>query len=198
MKKIFALLLAAMLALTAACGGSGTAAATPTPETAPDTQQTQTTGGTSAPAADGVELSQAKTGDVLADFTMTDMDGTKRALSDYRGKAVLVTMWATWCGYCREEMPEFQTLKETYGDDLTVLALDVDMSDEDDAKSFVADAGYDFVYAMDTEGVGDFVSGIPFSFVVSTDGTLLYTQSGSAGSGTVSAFTPYIEQALGR
>lgn len=175
------------LLLTAACG---TTIEPVEPASTPEAGETTSQA--------GVSLQNAKTGDLLADFSAAGIDGGTSKLSDYTGKAVLVTFWATWCGYCREEMPAFQQLKKAYGDELVVWAIDADTSEADDAASYAAEQGYDFVFAMDSEDVGSFLAGIPYSVVIGPDGTLVYAQSGSAGDGTYDVFAGYIDQALGR
>lgn len=50
------------------------------------------------------------------DFTAVDGEGNEVRLSDYQGKPVVLNFWATWCGYCKEEMPDFQTAFEKYPD----------------------------------------------------------------------------------
>ena len=58
------------------------------------------------------------------DFTLPDMDDTQRALSDYRGKVVMLNFWATWCPPCRREMPSMQRLYEKYRErGLAVIAV---------------------------------------------------------------------------
>ena len=198
-KLILAALILALL-LTAGCSA---APATQTEATAqPEaTAQAQTMPAqTETAAQSNVALSQAKTGDTLADFDVTLLNGGSAKLSDYRGKVVLLNFWATWCHYCIEEMPAFQQLKKTYGDDLVVLAIDADATKQEqvDAKDFVASSGYDFVFGIDTAGLGNFLAGIPYSVVIDPDGVVTYTQSGSKGDDTFDIFSGYISTALGK
>jgi peroxiredoxin len=76
-------------------------------------------------------------GKIAPDFTLTDIEGNVQKLSSYRGKNVLVVMWATWCGPCKLEAPELIELRKAVPQDkLAILAI----SREDAAllKSFVA------------------------------------------------------------
>jgi peroxiredoxin len=67
------------------------------------------------------------------DFTLTDTAGKKVSLADYKGKAVLVNFWATWCGPCKVEIPWFEKLHDQYASQgLEILGVSVDDLDEDD------------------------------------------------------------------
>lgn len=58
------------------------------------------------------------------DFTLQDMDGEEHALSDFRGKVVMLNFWGTWCPPCRREMPSLERLYRKYKDrGLTVVAV---------------------------------------------------------------------------
>src|SRR5664279_2139807 len=70
-------------------------------------------------------------GNLAPDFTLTDIDGKKLALSDYRGKVVLLDFWATWCTPCRAEIPHFVEYQNAYRDQgLQVVGISMD----DDVK----------------------------------------------------------------
>jgi thiol-disulfide isomerase/thioredoxin len=58
------------------------------------------------------------------DFSAADPDGALTALSDLRGKTVILNFWATWCEPCREELPLLEKIAGTYGDSLTVIAIE--------------------------------------------------------------------------
>lgn len=63
-------------------------------------------------------------GKMAPDFTVTDLTGKEHKLSDYRGKDVLIILWASWCGPCIMEMPHLIELRKTIGEDkLAMLAI---------------------------------------------------------------------------
>ena len=71
------------------------------------------------------------------DFRLRDFDGRMVALSDFRGKAVVLNFWASWCTPCREEMPILERLWQEFRDQgLVVLGIAV-LDDEKDAAAFV-------------------------------------------------------------
>jgi len=77
-------------------------------------------------------------GSLAPDFEISDFDGARHRLSDYRGNPVYVNFWATWCGPCREELPEIQELLDRHEDDLAIIT--VNRSEPlDRAKAFFAD-----------------------------------------------------------
>ncbi len=89
------------------------------------------------------------------DFTLQTLTGESVRLSDLRGQAVLVNLWATWCPPCRAEMPVIQKMYEEYkGQGFTVLA--VDMTFQDDAAAvqpFVQQHRLTFPVLLDPSGV---------------------------------------------
>ncbi len=64
-----------------------------------------------------------KEGSLAPDFEISDFDGARHRLSDFRGQPVYVNFWATWCGPCREELPEMQELLDRHGDDLAIITV---------------------------------------------------------------------------
>ncbi len=57
------------------------------------------------------------------DFEISDFDGVRHRLSDFRGKTVYVSFWASWCGPCKRELPDIQELQKLHPDDLVVIAV---------------------------------------------------------------------------
>ena len=77
----------------------------------------------------------------LPDLTFDDGDGKPRKLSDWRGRTVLVNLWATWCVPCRKEMPALDSLQTKLGGpDFEVVAINIDTRDPEKPKNFLRDA----------------------------------------------------------
>ncbi len=88
-------------------------------------------------------------GKVAPDFTLKSLQGEKIALSDLRGKIVLLDFWATWCGPCRKELPDIEKLFQKYQDkDVVILAIDDEESGT--IKSFLKKHNYDFTTLVDS------------------------------------------------
>ncbi|MCH8052038.1 MAG: TlpA family protein disulfide reductase [Chloroflexi bacterium] len=62
-------------------------------------------------------------GQLAPDFEISDYDGSRHRLSDFRGQAVYVNFWATWCFPCLIEMPDIAALQDEFGDDLVVVTV---------------------------------------------------------------------------
>ena len=90
-------------------------------------------------------------GSAAPKFRLRTLDGTETSLESYKGRAVLLDFWATWCGPCREEMPSLERLhKEWSGRDVVVLAVDVDEPKET-VQRFVREHKYTLPVLL-TEG----------------------------------------------
>ena len=114
-------------------------------------------------------------GKLAPDFTLTGLDGKEVALSDLRGKAVLLNFWASWCGPCRIEMPFFQEIYEKWTTtELVLLAVNLQ---EDPAKvrEFVESGGYSFPILLTTGNevpLAYNIRGIPATFFIDADGVI--------------------------
>jgi len=86
------------------------------------------------------------------DFTVYTADGQPVKLSDFSGKPVIINFWASWCGPCKSEMPDFQKVYEAYGDRVDFLMLNMTYGDEtiEVARTFVEESGYTFPVYFDT------------------------------------------------
>ena len=78
----------------------------------------------------------------LPEISFADAEGAAKSLSEWRGKVVLVNIWATWCVPCREEMPTLDKLQAALGGkDFQVVAVNIDRGGIDKPKSFLAETG---------------------------------------------------------
>ena len=77
----------------------------------------------------------------LPDLAFEDADGKPKRLSDWRGRTVLVNLWATWCVPCRKEMPALEGLQTRLGGpDFEVVAVNIDTRDPEKPKNFLKEA----------------------------------------------------------
>ena len=110
------------------------------------------------------------------DFTVYDGEGNAHKLSDYRGKPVVLNFWASWCGPCKMEMPDFDETYSEYGDQVHFLMVNLtDGSQEtmETASAFIAAEGYSFPVYFDTERSGAIaygVSAVPVSYFIDAEG----------------------------
>ena len=110
------------------------------------------------------------------DFTLVSLDGNKVKLSDYRGKAVLLNFWATWCAPCKVEMPWFADLQKQYGPDgFAVLGVAMDDSKPETIAKFASDMGVNYPVLLGTDKVSDDygdVQYLPTTFYIGRDGVV--------------------------
>jgi thiol-disulfide isomerase/thioredoxin len=125
----------------------------------------------------------------LPDLTFDDADGKPRKLSDWRGRTVLVNLWATWCVPCRKEMPALDRLQTKLGGkDFEVVAINIDTRDPDKPRNFLKEAnltrlGYfsdqKAKVFQDLKAIGRAL-GMPTSVLVDSQGCEIATIAGPA------------------
>lgn len=111
------------------------------------------------------------------DFTLDLLGGGTVALSDLRGKPVVLNVWATWCPPCREEMPAIEKVYRSYKElGLVVIGLNLTSQDSEQAVSdFVQELGLTFPIALDRDGsVGDRYRppGLPTTYFIDDQGVI--------------------------
>lgn len=96
-----------------------------------------------AAATGGVAaMSAAEKSVSLAHLAFSGPDGKPMTLGDYKGKTLLVNLWATWCAPCREEMPALERLQaEKGGGDFEVVAVNIDVGSDEKPKKFLGEIG---------------------------------------------------------
>jgi peroxiredoxin len=123
------------------------------------------------------------------DFELTSLDGRKVKLSDYRGKAVLLNFWATWCSPCKVEMPWFVDLQKKYGNDgLVVLGVAMDDTDNSKIAQFASEMGVNYPVLLGTDKVSEQygnVQFLPTTFYIDREGKIIGKGTGLLGRGEI-------------
>ena len=118
-----------------------------------------------------------RVGELLADFTLPDMDGRPVHLAALRGKVVFINVWTTWCPPCIEEMPTIQRLHEQLKPKgLVVLAINMDALGRQTVEPFLSRRRLTFPILLDPESQTERLyqtAGIPESFIVDKAGLLV-------------------------
>lgn len=173
--RALGLVLALFLSLAALAGCSAPAAETD--RGSAGSNASANAGGT-APDEKKVKIEE---GAEAPDFEFATMDGQTAKLSDYQGEVVVLTFWATWCGYCMRDMPELDKIDQNF-DDVQIVAIN--RGDRSaDAQAKAEELGYGFAWGLDEDGAIEALypaSGIPYTVIIDKDGVVSTVFAGSA------------------
>jgi thiol-disulfide isomerase/thioredoxin len=121
-------------------------------------------------------------------FTITDMNGQKVALSSFKGKVIVLDFWATWCPPCKAEIPGFVELQDVYGPKgVQFIGVSVDADDTPAMLKEFATAfkmNYPVLVGGDRDDLQDAYGpmwGIPTTYVIARDGRICGKNSGLVG-----------------
>jgi len=133
--------------------------------------------------------------DAVRSFDLERLDGGRLRLADYRGRLVLLNIWASWCGPCRAEMPSLAALATELGDSAVAFITLSDDLERDRAAAFVVELG--FPYPV---GLGDgklrgryYGFGLPFTMLVDGEGRAVYRWYGYGGQQQIEAIRRMVE-----
>ena len=153
------------------------------------------------PAAPAVQTgTRTEVGDSMPAYSSTYLDGTPFDVASQKGNVVLLNVWATWCGPCRFETPELETLHQKYGPQgLKVVGVSVDDTGLPGVKQFVSDNKITYPIAVDADGkIANVLrtTVLPTSIIIGRDGKILWRKVGAVMPNELAAVDSVIEQAL--
>jgi peroxiredoxin len=126
-----------------------------------------------APSGDKVTLQFFRNRAPVAALSLRTLDGHSVSSADWRGKVTIVNFWATWCGPCTVEAPQFNTVYNDYKQKpVTFVGIDTKETSTDAAKAFVKDNSIDYPIVYDEQGetavrLGNIpTQGMPFTVVI--------------------------------
>jgi peroxiredoxin len=120
------------------------------------------------------------TGGATPALELSDLDGKVHRLADYRGRAVLVNFWATWCEPCRAEMPSFERLRASEAQRVTVLAVNL-AEPESRIRKFLDATPVRYPILLDRDGTTARAwqaRMLPATYVIGPDGKIRYRHVG--------------------
>ncbi len=196
--QFLALLLLTFMIIIAACGGTAVEEDTPTPEPTAEPTVRPTPTSLPIPTAtptpeSALRLGVKETpnpndlplgvdiGKLAPDFRLETEEGEVIVLSDFRGKPVFINFFAVWCGPCRFEMPEIESVHQSLGEELVVLAVDVRESAER-VKGYKELLGLTMPTVLDTrrEVANSYqVPGLPWTFILDDQGVIRHIKFGA-------------------
>jgi thiol-disulfide isomerase/thioredoxin len=129
-------------------------------------------------------------------FSLTDISGQKLTLDDYKGKVVVLDFWATWCGPCRIEIPEFVALQKRYRDQgLAMIGISMD-DGPDPVKDFYKQFNMNYPVALGDAKLAELYGGIlglPTTLLIGRDGRIYAKHVGATD---ISVFEGEIKELL--
>ena len=118
------------------------------------------------------------------DFTLPDLDGNPRSISEWDGKIIVLNFWATWCPPCREELPTFVELQEKYGDQgLQFIGVAVDAPEN--VRDFMNTIPLNYPNLVDemqamkiAAQYGNNLGALPFTVIIDREKRIAFTRKG--------------------
>ena len=133
-------------------------------------------------------------GQTAPDWQLADVDGKTHALSEYRGKVVVMDFWATWCGPCAEVMPRMQKLHEKFADQGVVI-LGINSWEKRDPITLMQKKRFSYRLLLKGEGLAEAykITILPVVYIIGDDGTIIYCHEGADDKNLASVIEKYLK-----
>ncbi|MGZ3427370.1 MAG: TlpA family protein disulfide reductase [Polyangia bacterium] len=149
----------------------------------------------------GVAFAGVQKGQRAPEFSLPSLKGSTVALSQLRGKVVLVDFWAQWCEPCKKELPQLDRLSKEYSSKgVVVLAVNIDKQ-RDNAERMVKQLGLTLDVLLDPAGsvAGSYdLPKMPTSFVVDKKGIVRFVNEGFDGPKDVERFKQELDELVAK
>ena len=131
----------------------------------------------------GTDVEKSEVGFRAPGFTVRNLKGQRVQLADYKGKVVILNLWATWCGPCRVEMPGMENLYRRYrSQDFEILAVSLDKGADDEVRKFTEEYQLSFPVLLDAERQVESLYNtftIPTTYVIDKNGVVVAEVDGA-------------------
>ena len=149
----------------------------------PQVARTASSSQPEGPSCDSLGIQSSQEKKEAPAFSLTGLDGKQVSLSDFKGKPLLLTFWATWCPTCREELPLLEKLSDGKRDQLAILLIVIDGEREKKARKIIKENKITLPVAlllkekvMDTYGIKGW---IPITIFIDATGSIVGKTVGS-------------------
>ena len=127
---------------------------------------------------------QDLSGELSPDFSLMDVSGQRRHVSEWKGKVLAINFWATWCPPCLEEIPHFIKLQDKYGHQ-GLQFLGIALEGVDEVKEFASEIGINYPLLVGEQEViklgtkfGNTMGGIPYTVILDRNGHISFIKMG--------------------
>ena len=133
------------------------------------------------------------------DFSFPDISGQMQSIHQWRGKVLVINFWATWCGPCLKEIPEFIKLQAEY-QDRGLQFIGVAIEDKQSVSDYLQriNINYPILIAGDAgiglaQQLGNIINAVPYTVIVNQAGQIVYRQPGElSGDKLLEIVTPLV------